>query len=77
MEREEITGALKKMKGGKAAGMDGIVVEMLKNGGITIIDWLLRIFNKYMESGVVPEDSKAAYIVPVYKGKGDRRDCAN
>ena len=25
-------GALKKMKGGKAAGMDGIVVEMLKNG---------------------------------------------
>ena len=25
-------GALKKMKGGKAAGMNGIVVEMLKNG---------------------------------------------
>ena len=48
--------ALKKMKDGKAAGMDGIIVGMLKNGGISIIDWLLRIFNKCMESGVVPED---------------------
>ena len=30
-----------------------------------------------MESDVVPEDLKAACIVPVYKGKGDRRDCVN
>ena len=30
MVREEIMGVLKKIKGGKAAGMDGIVVEMLK-----------------------------------------------
>ena len=30
-----------------------------------------------MESGVVPEDWKAACIFPVYKGKGDRRDCDN
>ena len=30
-----------------------------------------------MESDVVPEDLKAAGIVPVYKGKGDRRDCVN
>ena len=66
------------MKNGKATGMDGIVVEILKNGGISIIiDWLLRIFNKCMESGVAPEGWKAACIVPVYKGKGDRRNCAN
>ena len=30
-----------------------------------------------MESGVVPENWKATCIVPVYKGKGDRRECAN
>ena len=70
-------GALKKMKHGKAGGMDGIVVEMLKNRDISIIDWLMRIFNRCMESGVTPEDWKAACIVPVYKGKGDRRDWAN
>ena len=50
------------MKGGKPAGMDYIVVEMLKSGGISIIDWLLRIFNRYMKSGVVPEDWKAACL---------------
>ena len=39
------------MKGGKAGVMDGIVIEMLNNGGISITDWLLRIFNRCMESG--------------------------
>ena len=67
-------GALKKMKDGKAAGMNGIVVEMLKTEGINIIDWLLRIFSRCMESGVVPEDWKATCFVPIYKRKGDRRE---
>ena len=68
--------ARKKMKGGKAACMDGIVVVMLEKGGISIIDWLMRIF-KYIESGVVPEDWKSVCIVLVHKGKDDRRDWAN
>ena len=58
--REEIMGALKNMKGGKAAGMDDTVLEMLKNGGISIIDWFLRIFSRCRVSGVVPEDWKEA-----------------
>ena len=49
----------------------------MKNGGIDIINWLLRIFNRCMGSGVVPEYWKAACIVAVYKGKGERRDCVN
>ena len=36
--------------------MGGIVVEQLKNGGIRIIDWLLKIFSRCMESVVVPEN---------------------
>ena len=54
-------GVLKKIKkGGKAADVDGIE-GMLKNGGISVIDWLLRIFNRCMESGVVPEDWKVEF----------------
>ena len=30
-----------------------------------------------MESGVVQEEWKVACIVPIYKGKGDRREYAN
>ena len=41
------------------------MAEMFKSGGISIIECLLRIFNRCM------------YIVPIYKGKGDRAECAN
>ena len=38
MAKEKIMAVVKKMKGGTASGMDGIVVEILKNGDISIID---------------------------------------
>ena len=63
----EIIVALKKIKGGKVAGIDSTVVEVLKNGGISIIYWLLRIFSRCMEADVVPEDWEAAFIVLIYK----------
>ena len=53
------------------------VLEMLKNGSISIIGRLLKIFNRCIESGIVPEEWKAACIVLIYKGKGDKRECAN
>ena len=53
------------------------MVEMLKNGDISITNWLMRIFHRCMESGVKQEDWKTACIVPVYKGKDDKRICAN
>ena len=49
--REEITGALKKVKGDKAAGVDGIIMKMLKKRSISITNWLLRIFNSCMDTG--------------------------
>ena len=75
--REEIMCALKEMKGGKTAGMDSIAVEMLKNGGISIIDCLLRVLNRCMEAGVVSENWKTECIIPAYKWKGSIRYCAN
>ena len=61
MVREEIMDALKKMKGGKADGMDGIVVGKLKNGGIIITDCLLRIFNKCIWSLVLYQRTDIVY----------------
>ena len=57
---EDIMGRPKKMKGGKTAG---IVVEILKNGGISIIDCLLRILNRCLEFGVGPAEWKKESIV--------------
>ena len=36
---------VKILKSDKTVGMDCIVVEMFQNGGISLIDWLLRMFN--------------------------------
>ena len=54
-----------------------VVIEMLKNGGNSIVKWLLRILNRCMEYGIVPEDLKSKVIVSIHKGKSDRRECAN
>ena len=43
--REEVKRALSEMKGGKTLGMDGLRVEMLKEGGVTVLEWLVRVFN--------------------------------
>nr|XP_053656735.1 uncharacterized protein LOC128705613 [Cherax quadricarinatus] len=73
----EVCEALRRMKGGKAAGTDGIMTEMLKAGGDIVLEWLVLLFNKCMKEGKVPRDWRGACIVPLYKGKGDKRDCKN
>ena len=41
--KEEIQGAVKEMKTGKTAGLDGCAVECLKSGGTSVIGWLLYL----------------------------------
>ena len=40
-------------------------------------DWLFRIFNGCFREKKVPREWKSTCIVPLYKGKGDRLECAN
>ena len=75
--RGEVKAAIKRLKAGKSAGLDGIVGECIKSGGETVVEWLVRVFNGCFESGCVPRDWKSACIVPLYKGKGDKRDCGS
>ena len=56
IRREEVMNMLKKMKRGKTVGLDGTPVEMLKYSGVSLVDCLLRIFNRCMELDVTPED---------------------
>ena len=41
--REEVERALHETKEGKAPGMDGVRVEMLKEGGVTVLEWLVSV----------------------------------
>lgn len=42
MRVDKLEGTLKKMKSGKTAGVDGVVVEMLK-GSKSMIEWLAKL----------------------------------
>ena len=74
---DEVMEALKEMKGGKAAGVDNITPEMIKEEGKEMVGWMCKLFNKAFVKRGVPEDWKKAIIEPVYKGKGDKRECKN
>jgi hypothetical protein len=73
----EVHRAVSKLKNGKAAGEDGITNEMVKSGGLVIVECLVRIFNVCMNMGNTPEDWRSAIIVPLFKGNGDKKECKN
>ena len=64
---EEVAAAIAKLKGGKAPGVCGINVEMLKAGGSVIAEWLHAIVNLMWTKGVVSDDWRKAIIVPIHK----------
>ena len=69
---EEVTIAIVKLKGRKAAGPDGpdgLTGEYLKEGR-TIVVWLKNILNSVVELEVIPDALKSVVMVPVYKGGG-------
>ena len=75
--KEEVERALKETKVGKAPGVDGVRAEMLKEGGVTVVEWLVRVFGVCFVLSMVPVDWVLAIIVPLFKGKGDVYDCSN
>ena len=69
--------ALNETKGGKAPRMDGVRAKMLKEGDVTVLEWLVRLFNIGFMLSIVPVDWVIACMVPLYKGKGDMYECSN
>ena len=67
---EEVAGAVRKLKGKKAPGQDGLMAEHLKAGGEAVVIWLTRTLNVTIELEVIPDVLKRGIIVPVYKGGG-------
>ncbi|KAF5337057.1 hypothetical protein D9611_002908 [Ephemerocybe angulata] len=88
--REEIVEALRNVPNGKAAGLDGIPVEIWKfyttkhketagveNETPDLVNILVELFNDIAEYGVAPETEFAeGWLCPIYKKK-DRTDISN
>ena len=76
MQESEVREALKRMKGGKTIGPDGIPIEVWRClGGIAIV-WLTKLFNHIFRSNKMPDEWRSI-LVPIYKNKGDIKGCTN
>ena len=74
---EEVRTGLRKMKKGKAQGPDDIPVEAwiaLENKGM---EFLVNFFNRLLRGEKMPDEWRRGVLVPLYKGKGDIKECGN
>jgi len=74
--RDEVKKALDSTKSGKAAGPDGIPIELLKLSEDSVVNAMHRIITAVWINGIWPEDWTQSTFVPLFK-KGDPTVCAN
>ena len=74
---EEVAKAIKEMKLGKAAGISEVAAEHIKASGMVGIEVIMGIANRMLDGEGIPEDWRHSVLVPLYKGKGDVRDCGS
>ncbi|MEW8548565.1 MAG: endonuclease/exonuclease/phosphatase family protein, partial [Candidatus Thiodiazotropha sp.] len=64
---EEIIKAVKSLKMGKSAGLDGVLPEMFFHSLHLILPLLTRFFNRLFKTGDFPESWGKSIIVPLHK----------
>ncbi|KAI3373545.1 hypothetical protein L3Q82_022136 [Scortum barcoo] len=72
----EVTEVVRKLRSGKAPGVDEIRPEYLKSLDVVGLSWLTRLCSIAWRLGTVPLVWQTGVVVPLFK-KGDRRVCSN
>ena len=73
---DEVTTRIEKLNQYKSPGPDGFLPRVLREVSRQVASHLTAVFNKSLESGVIPEDWRFANVTPIYK-KGDRKSPGN
>lgn len=73
---QDVRTTVEKLKGRKAPGKDGITNEMLKYGGDSLQQELLKFVNVAVESQRILTEMKTSITIPIFK-KGDKREPEN
>jgi exonuclease III len=74
---KEVEDAIRRMKGGKAPGIDGITADIIKAGGRALSTRLHTLLVEIWEEEENIDDWSTAIIIRLFKNKGDKRDCGN
>jgi hypothetical protein len=70
IQESEVKNALKRMKGSKAMGPDGIPIEIWRSLGDIAIVWLTKLFNLIFRSNKMFDEWRRSILVPIFKNKG-------
>ena len=73
---DEVASCLRRMKHGKAPGLDGIPAELLQASGLAGLTMITELLNAVFQTGTLPSTWRIGSITPVFK-KGDRAQCGN
>ena len=74
---EEVTNCILNSKKGKATGPDNVKLEYLSELPTEGLEFLCSLFNKILDSGLVPDDWTIGIILPLFKKKGVAEDPNN
>jgi hypothetical protein len=77
IQESKIKDALKRMKGGKAMGLDGIPIEVWRSLGDVAIVWLTKLFNLNFRPNKMLDEWRRSILVPIFKNKGGVQSCPN
>ncbi len=73
---DEVKQMAKKLKNGKASGLDMLSAELLKNANDKFLHIFTKLFNTLLQSGNFPEEWSVGIITVIFKG-GDKTDLNN
>ena len=74
---DEVQSHINRLKNNKAAGIDLILNECLKNSSTSVVQAITKLFNVILDSGKVPSDWTIGLIKPIYKKRGSLNDPNN
>ena len=67
---DQVSSILNSISARKATGLDELPARFIKDGSSVIAKPLAHIVNLSITTGNIPDDLKAARVVPLYKKKG-------
>jgi hypothetical protein len=67
IQESEVKDALKKMKGGKAMGLDGIPIEVWMTLGDVAIVWLTKLSNLIFRSNKMTDEWRRSILISIFK----------
>ena len=71
----EVAEKIDKLNRNKSPGTDGFLPRVLKEVKEEVVPQLTSLFNRSLETGVVPGDWREANVTPIFKKGSDRQPC--